>query len=123
MSNQKAFNERMEELVEELRSKESELAAKVSENQRLIVDCERLKEETNMYKGRCTNLQRDVQVSQSYLQKVSSDNTSQNDQFNYMKERVKNLEGDLERAIREKTDAACEVRRLTQANEQIERSL
>jgi hypothetical protein len=40
-----------------------------------------------------------------------------------MKERVKNLEGDLERAIREKTDAACEVRRLTQANEQIERSL
>lgn len=123
MSNQKAFNERMEELVEELRSKESELAAKVSENQRLVVDCERLKEETNMYKGRCANLQRDVQVSQSYLQKVSSDNTSQNDQFNYMKERVKNLEGDLERAIREKTDAACEVRRLTQANEQIERSL
>jgi mRNA-degrading endonuclease RelE of RelBE toxin-antitoxin system len=60
MSNQKAFNERMEKLVEELRSKESELAAKVSENQRLFVDCERLKEETNMYKGRCANLQRDV---------------------------------------------------------------
>jgi hypothetical protein len=50
----------MEKLVEELRSKESELAAKVSENQRLFVDCERLKEETNMYKGRCANLQRDV---------------------------------------------------------------
>ena len=63
MSNQKAFNERMEELVEELRSKESELAAKVSENQRPVVDFERLKEETNMYKGRCANLQRDVQVS------------------------------------------------------------
>jgi hypothetical protein len=29
----------------------------------------------------------------------------------------------LERALREKTDAACEVRRLTSANEQLEKQL
>jgi hypothetical protein len=40
-----------------------------------------------------------------------------------LKERVKNLEGDLERALREKTDAACEVRRLTNANEQMEKQM
>ena len=33
------------------------------------------------------------------------DSNAQNDQFNYMKERVKNLEVDLEKNIREKTDA------------------
>ena len=36
---------------------------------------------------------------------------------------MRNLEGDLERALREKTDAACEVRRLTNANEQLEKQL
>ena len=40
-----------------------------------------------------------------------------------MRERVKTLEGDLDRALREKTDAACEVRRLSQANEQLERQI
>lgn len=40
-----------------------------------------------------------------------------------MKDRVRALESDLERAIRDKTDAACEVRRLTQANEQLEKAM
>lgn len=99
-------------MTSEVRSKEAELRAKEEENRQMAEACERLKEETNTYKGRCSNLQRDVQVSQSYLQKVSDDSNSQSEQFNYMKDRVRNLEGDLERALREKTDAACEVRRL-----------
>jgi hypothetical protein len=57
------------------------------------------------------------------MQKMSTDTTSQNDQVTFMRERVKNLEGDLDKALRDKTDAACEVRRLTQANEQLERQL
>jgi len=40
-----------------------------------------------------------------------------------MKDRVRNLETDLERALREKTDASCEVRRLTMANEQLDKNL
>ena len=62
-------------------------------------------------------------MSQSYLEKVANDNSSQSEQFNYMKERVRNLESDLERALRDKTDAACEVRRLTQATESLEKQL
>lgn len=38
-----------------------------------------------------------------------------------MKDRLRALEGDLERAIREKTEAICEVRRLTQANDTLEK--
>ena len=84
---------------------------------------ERLKEETNAYKGRCVNLQRDVQVSQSYLQRVAEDTSSQGEQVGYMRERVRNLEGDLEKALREKTDAGCEVRRLNQAKEALEKQM
>ena len=80
MSNQKAFNEKIEELVSEVRGKEEELRLKVSENQKLEEDLERLKEECNQYKGRCTNLQRDIQVSQSYMQKMSTDTNSANEQ-------------------------------------------
>jgi hypothetical protein len=40
------------------------------------------------------------------------DSSAQNEQFNYMKERVKNLEVDLEKNIREKTDATFEIKRL-----------
>ena len=65
-----------------------------------------------MVKGKCANLQRDVQVSQGYLQKVAEDKTAQGDSMSFMKDRVRNLEGDLEIALREKTDAVCEVKRL-----------
>ncbi len=61
-----------------------------------------------MYKGKCSNLQRDVQVSQSYMQKVASDNTSQSEQYSYLKDRVRSLEADLEVCLRDKTDAVCE---------------
>ncbi len=36
---------------------------------------------------------------------------------------MRSLESDLERALREKTDAACEVRRLTSVQESLEREL
>ena len=87
------------------------------------MDLERVKEECNQYRGKCSNLQRDIQVSQSYLQKMSTDTNSVNEQQSYLKDRVRNLEGDLERALREKTDAVCEVRRLTTAKEQLEKQL
>jgi hypothetical protein len=45
------------------------------------------------------------------------------DQTGYLKERVKVLESDLEVALREKTDANCEVKRLTQANEGLEKTI
>ena len=57
----------MEELTREVRGKEEELLTKVRDNEGLTLACERLKEELNMVKGKCANLQRDVQVSQGYL--------------------------------------------------------
>ena len=46
-----------------VRGKEEELLAKVRDNEEFALACERLKEELNMVKGKCANLQRDVQVS------------------------------------------------------------
>ena len=50
---------------------------------------------------------------------MSTDTNSVNEQQSYLKDRVRNLEGDLDRALREKTDAVCEVRRLTSAKEHL----
>ena len=113
MSNQKAFNEKLEELMDQIRQKDEELRQKIQANNDLEIENSRLKEECNNYKGRMINLQRDVQVNQSYMQKMSTDTNSANEQFTYMKDRVRNLESELEHVHREKYDAACEVKRLT----------
>ena len=113
----------MEELSAEVRAKGEELRAQQEEARAVTVQCERLKEEVNAYKGRCANLQRDVQVSQGYLEKVTVDSAGQTEQFGYLRDRVRSLEGDLERALRDKTDAACEAKRLQAANEGLERQL
>lgn len=81
-------------------------------NNELEVQCQKMKEEVNVYKGRMVNLTRDVELSQSYLTKVNSEANMHSEQFNYMKDRVNNLETDLERAIKEKTDAIFEIKRL-----------
>ena len=65
-----------------------------------------------MYKGKCQNLTRDVELSQNYLSKVNNDSVNNNEQFNYLKDRVRVLEVDLEQAIRAKTDANYEAKRL-----------
>ena len=65
-----------------------------------------------MYKGKCATLNRDVELSQTYLSKVNQDSFQNNEQFNYFKDRVRILENDLEGALREKTDANFEAQRL-----------
>jgi cell shape-determining protein MreC len=47
----------------EVRAKEEELRLKNEATQHLELELSRLKEECNTYKGRCNNLQRDLQVS------------------------------------------------------------
>jgi len=39
-----------------VRSKEEELSLRVESNDKLMMECDRLKEETNTFKGRCANL-------------------------------------------------------------------
>ena len=57
------------------------------------------------------------------MQQTQTSNNQQSEQFAYLKERVRSLEGDLEKALREKTDASCEVRRLTSLQEGLEREM
>lgn len=83
-----------------------------------------MREELNLYKGKCASLQRDLELSQAYLSKVQgSDALSTNEQFNYLKERVRALELDLETAIRAKTDSAYEAKRLQQNLNDLEKQL
>lgn len=123
MSNQKAFAEGMESLSKEVREKEAKLAELTSQNNNLLQETTYLKEELNMYKGKCTTLTRDVELSQSYLSKINTDNVTSNEQFNYLKDRVRVLELDLEQAIRAKTDANYEVKRLQNNIEQLEKAI
>ena len=41
-----------------------------------------LREETNLYKGRCTNLQRDIEMHSTAVNKLSTDQGSMGDQMN-----------------------------------------
>ena len=54
---------------------------------------------------------------------MNSDSTNQQEQFAYLKERVRSLEFELERTIRDKTDALLEAKRLEQANATLEKEL
>ena len=63
MSNQKAFAESMETLSKEVKDKEARLANLTQENNSLVQEANYLKEELNMYKGKCANLTRDVELS------------------------------------------------------------
>lgn len=38
-----------------------------------------MKEELNMYKGKCATLTRDIEMSQGYLNKVNSDSLNNNE--------------------------------------------
>ncbi len=46
------------------------------------------------------------------MAKASSETNTSSEQVNYLKERVKSLETDLEKQIRERTDQQYEIRRL-----------
>jgi len=62
-------------------------------------------------------------MQQSYLSKVNNDHLGNSEQFSYLKERVRLLESDLEAAIRQKTDAQFEVRKLTTNLETMEKNM
>jgi len=63
-----------------------------------------MKEEINLYKGRCANLQRDIELSSSAVNKLSNDSGSMGEQLGLYKNRIQQLEDDLARTREEKTD-------------------
>ena len=65
-----------------------------------------------MYKGRCTNLARDVEMHYNEMHKLN-DNTNHHSQQNkILNDRVNNLEHDVEEMRISRNNAQEEVRRL-----------
>ena len=63
---------------------------------RVELENSQLREEIGMYKGRCTNLARDVEMHYNEMHKLN-DNTNHNSQQNkILNERVSGLEHDVE---------------------------
>lgn len=80
----------------------------------------RMREEINLYKGRCTNLQRDIELSSTAVNKLASDTGSMGEQLALYKNRIQQLEDDLARVTEEKTDHLFDIRRLTSEKERLE---
>lgn len=70
----------------------------------LEVRCETFREETNLYKGRCTNLQRDIELHTSAVNKLSNDQTGMGDQMNLYKNRIQQMEEEQQRFIHDKSN-------------------
>ena len=62
------------------------------------IDSDRLKDELNMYKGRCQNLLRDIEIHTGAVNKMSSDQGSMGEQMSMYRERISQLEADLAKA-------------------------
>ena len=62
-----------------------------------------LREETNLYKGRCTNLQRDIELHTSAVNKLSTDQGNMGDQISLYKNRIQQMEDEQQRTIHEKS--------------------
>ena len=83
-------------------------------------DIYKLREEINLYKGRCSNLQRDIELQGSAMNKLSNDSGGLGEQLNLYKDRISQLEDELSRTKEEKTDQVYEIRRLTGEKEKLE---
>ena len=59
--------------------KDAEIIRLRQQVQELEISKESFREETNLYKGRCTNLQRDIELHTSAVNKMSTDQGSMGD--------------------------------------------
>ena len=75
-------------------------------------EIDRLKDELNLYKGRCQNLLRDIDMHSNAVHKMSTDSGAMGEQMMLYKERISQLEADLSKASTDRTDFAYEVKRL-----------
>ncbi len=76
----------------------------LQQNRDLENECHKLREETNQYKGKCSNLQRDLELNQNFMAKANSDSNGSSELMNNYKEKVRQLEKDLEGAMKDKID-------------------
>lgn len=101
----------------ELQKKDQEIVKLTLQVDELNMKNDALREETNLYKGRCTNLQRDIELHTSAVNKLSTDQGSMGDQINLYKNRITQMEEEQQRAIHEKSNLVFEVKKLTTEKE------
>lgn len=82
-----------------------------------------LREELQVFKGRCTNLARDVELHYNEMHKLNSDSSSATQQVKILQERAMGLEQDVEVMRQQRNTAQEDARRLTHANEVLEKEL
>ena len=101
----------------ELQKKDQEIVKLTLQVDELNMKNDALREETNLYKGRCTNLQRDIELHTSAVNKLSTDQGSMGDQINLYKNRITQMEEEQQRTIHEKSNLVFEVKKLTTEKE------
>lgn len=103
-SNNKNYQEKLSVLEKSLREKDEKLRQLKNDLQRQTDENIHLREESNMIQGRCLNLQRDIELSSSAMNKLSDNSGSMGTQMGMLKNRVSGLEEELSRVREEKTD-------------------
>lgn len=87
-SNNRAYAERLDQLDKEAQIKDADIVKLTQKVQELEINNDQLRNESNLYKGRCTNLQRDIELHTSAVNKLSTDQGSMGDQINLYKNRI-----------------------------------
>ena len=82
-----------------------------------------LTEQLNLYKGRCANLQRDVQLGSSTMERLNSDQGSMAGQIAHYKSRIQELEDEKARAERARRRFESRNERLEQDKAEREKEL
>jgi chromosome segregation ATPase len=113
----------MDFMQKEVREKD-ELIRKLKFDQQTQGDENRtLREENSLYRGRCANLQRDIEMQGGAMSKLGSDAGTLGEQVELYKNRVSQLEEELARVSEERTDYIFDVKRLTTEKGKLEEEL
>ena len=122
-SNNAVIAERIAETNQQTQEKDAQLDSMKDRLSKVEMENTQLREEIGMYKGRCTNLARDVEMHYNEMHKLNDNTNHHAAQNKILNERVGSLEKDVEEMRMARNTAQEEARRLSQANEVIEKEL
>ena len=95
-SNAAALKEKLEANNKLVSEKEAEVAGIRDRIGQLEMENAQLREEIGVYKGRCTNLARDVEMHYNEMHRLNADSGSAGQQVRILQERTQSLEMDVE---------------------------
>ena len=79
-----------------MKEKDDELNSVKNRIGQLEMENAQLREESNVYKGRCTNLARDVEMHYNEMHRLNNDQSSSGQQVRILQDRTASLEQDVE---------------------------